>query len=202
MSISTKRGDDGKTDLLFGRRVSKTDPRIVACGAIDELNAALGLARVHLKMSALKPWIAAIQDNLIILMGEVATEIEDLKKFREKGFKPVSAAMVDQLSEGVRQLEEDHGVSFKQWAIPGQAGSIGGASLDMARTICRRAEREVVSLDENGLIRNPYILQYLNRLSDLCWLMARLEERDALAAAAPATPAPGPSSPPPPASTP
>ncbi len=176
MSITTQKGDGGETDLLFGRRVPKTHPRVVTCGAIDELNASLGLARATTAVPLLGEWIASIQDALIVLMGEIATDIEDLPRFRDQGFQSVTTELVDDLTERVRVLEEDKGVSFKQWAIPGKAGNLAGAYLDLARTVCRRAEREVVKMTSEGLLLNPEIQRYLNRLSDLCWLMARFEE--------------------------
>ncbi len=177
MSISTKRGDDGETDLLFGRRVPKTHPRVIACGAIDELTASLGMARATTKSDLVQERIASIQDTLIILMGEVMTESEDLPRFQEAGFQTITEAMADQLTEWVRELEEDHAINFKQWAIPGKAGNSAGAALDIARTICRRAEREVLKLVQSGQILNPAIQHYLNRLSDVCWLLARFEEQ-------------------------
>ena len=178
MSISTKRGDGGETDLMFGKRVSKTHPRVVANGAIDELNAALGLARVWAAQSLTKEWLPEIQSDLITIMGEVATLPEDLEQFVDKGFKRVTETYVDKLSAWVRELEEEKGIDFKRWAVPGAAGNAAGAGLDLARTICRKAERMVAMLNESGEMKTPCVLQYLNRLSDLCWLLARYEERE------------------------
>ena len=171
MSISTKRGDDGQTDLMFGRRVSKSDQRVAAYGAADELNAALGLVRVSDCEEMTRTLVPSIQEDLIILMGELATDPEDHPRYLDSGFKLVSTEMTDRLGAEVDRIERDFEIKFKGWALPGEAGLLGAAHLDVARTVCRRAEREAAILtggdDEVG--------RYLNRLSDLLWLLARLE---------------------------
>ena len=172
MSISTKRGDGGETDLMFGRRVSKADPRVAAYGAVDELNSALGLVRVAdcSEMVAVT-MVPARQKELVTLMGELATDPSDLPRYLEAGFEQVAAPMVERIGGEVARIESEFEISFKGWAMPGDAGRSGAAHLDVARTICRRAEREVVLLGaENG-----EIVRYLNRLSDLLWLLARVE---------------------------
>lgn len=172
MSISTKRGDDGGTDLMFGRRVSKSEQRVAAYGAVDELNAALGLVRAA-GCSARVPdeLLSQIQNELIVLMGELATDPQDLPRYLESGFSQVDGEMVGRIGGEVERVERDYELSFKGWALPGDAGLLGAAQLDMARTICRRAEREVVLLEQE----NPEIVRFLNRLSDLLWLLARVE---------------------------
>jgi cob(I)alamin adenosyltransferase len=172
LSISTKKGDGGETDLMFGRRVSKSDQRVAANGAVDELNAALGLVRVSGCSRMIGgEMVPAFQDELIILMGELATDPVDLERYLEAGFTQVSEEMVARLGGEVDRIERDFVITFKGWALPGEAGSARAAHLDMARTICRRAEREVVLLGAE----NAEIVRYLNRLSDLLWLLARLE---------------------------
>ena len=150
MSIATRRGDRGETDLLFGRRVAKTDFRVEACGALDELNAALGLARAA---PGAKPEIigaiAVFQADLVILMGEVATDSEDLKRYDESGFRHVDGEMVGLLDKRVEEIENELGVRFEKWAMPGEAGDPCGAGLDFARTVGRRAERRVLALAES-----------------------------------------------------
>ncbi|MFT5852843.1 MAG: cob(I)alamin adenosyltransferase [Verrucomicrobiales bacterium] len=158
---------------MFGRRVSKGDQRVAAYGAVDELNAALGLVRTAGDSSEMvaSELVPAFQKDLIVLMGELATASEDLERYLESGFEQVSSEMVDRLSAEVDRTERDCDITFKGWALPGEAGLMGAAFLDQARTICRRAEREVVLLGaENG-----EIVRYLNRLSDLLWLLARVE---------------------------
>ncbi len=171
MSIATKTGDDGTTGLMYGRRVAKTHPRIVANGAVDELNAALGVVRATLDDVVITDAILSIQKELVTLMGEVAVDAEDRERYEKGGFRFVTSAMVDRLTGFIDDLEKNHKISYRGWATPG--ATAGSATLDVARTICRRAEREVVALSESGVNVNPEIIRYLNRLSDLSWLWAR-----------------------------
>ena len=174
MSIATKTGDAGETSLMYGRRVPKTDARVDAYGCVDELNAALGLARVTASDSFVTEEIHAVQKELINVMGELATDPADLDRYAKDGFQLTSASMVDRLTSVVDDLEKNKLGRFKGWAVPGS--SLDGAALDLARTVCRRAERRVALLMENTAKCNPEILRYLNRLSDLCWLLARYTE--------------------------
>jgi len=174
MSIATKTGDDGRTALMFGRRVSKNDSRVAAYGTVDELNAALGMVRAFVEDPLVAEPIFANQKELVILMGELAVDPEDAQRYVEKNFPVVTTAMVDRLTSSVDDLEGNHRISYQHWATPG--ATKGSACLDMARTICRRAEREIVSLQEGGGAVNPETIRYLNRLSDLCWLYARWVE--------------------------
>jgi cob(I)alamin adenosyltransferase len=177
MSISTERGDDGETDLLYGRRVSKTHPRVIAGGAIDELNAALGLVRVvgggEKDLAVL---LELIQRDLINLMGEVALLEEDRERYLEGDAIVIDAEAVEKLADEVRSMEKNSELKFTGWALPGAGGSEVAARLDFARTVCRRAERELAGLLESGEVSNTQLLRYLNRLSDLCWLLARRAE--------------------------
>lgn len=174
MSIATKTGDLGSTALMFGRRVSKTHPRVAAYGAVDELNSALGMVRAFCGDDAISSRVYEVQKELVILMGELAVDPADRERYAEKGFHFVQAAMVDALTVQVDDLEKNHRISFKHWATPGSTQP--SAVLDIARTACRRAERQVVALHEGGGEVNPEIIRYLNRLSDLCWLWARWGE--------------------------
>ena len=176
MSIATKRGDSGSTDLMYGRRVSKSDPRVGAYGAVDELNAAIGVARAHCGNPEILSIIEAVQDGLIILMGEMATHGDDRERYQKDGFKFVDACAVEILTSHVDRIESDLNIRFKGWAIPGKDTSPCAAFLDVARTICRRAEREAVCFRENGGMLSDEIIGYLNRLSDLFWLLARWED--------------------------
>ena len=170
MSIATKTGDDGTTGLLFNRRVPKTDLRVEAYGAVDELNAALGMARALAGDLFIAQPIFSIQKELVTLMAEMAVSDEDRSRFFEKGFASVTAEMVERLTALIVDLEKNHKVDFKGWATPGATPAC--AALDVARTVCRRAERRVVELQP----QNREIMRYLNRLSDLCWLYARFLE--------------------------
>ncbi len=177
MSITTKRGDRGQTDLMYGRRVAKTDIRIAAYGGVDELTSALGLARAQ--ATGPHAWvadeIARIQDEIIALMGELATDPQDLPRYEKDGHPRIGDAQVERVGEIGRAIEKA-GLRFKGWVIPGAAGSPLGAALDFARAIARRAERDVVDLAESETDFNEAIIRYLNRLSDVLWLMARKAE--------------------------
>lgn len=177
MSIATKTGDAGETSLMYGRRVSKTDPRVDAYGCVDELNAALGVVRVTATDRFIADQVFAIQKELITVMGELATAHEDLARYQSDGFQLTSTTMVDRLTAVVDELEKDKLLHFKGWAIPGS--TMVSAALDVARTVCRRAERRVAALGANGAATNPEVLRYLNRLSDLCWLLGRYAEKTA-----------------------
>jgi cob(I)alamin adenosyltransferase len=175
MSIATKTGDSGETALMYGRRVSKSNPRVNAYGCVDELNAALGLARVVASDNFIAEQIYDIQKELIIVMGELATAPEDLERYLKDGYQLTTAEMVDRLTSVIDDLEKDKLLHFKDWAIPGN--TLVSAALDLARTTCRRAERCVTSLVEVTKNMNDEILRYLNRLSDLCWLLGRYAEK-------------------------
>lgn len=156
---------------MYGRRVSKSDPRVAAYGSVDELTAALGLARAISSDKFVSEQILAVQNDLIIMMGELATAPADLERYRKDGFKEITAAMVERVGEVIAQLEEDKSLYPKDWVIPG--GNTVSAALDFARTTARHAERGVVSLSD----LNPAVLRYLNRVSDLCWILARYVEK-------------------------
>jgi cob(I)alamin adenosyltransferase len=173
MSIVTKRGDRGTTRLMYNRRVSKSHPRVEAYGVVDELNAAMGLARATAADDYVRGHLRAIQGDLVVLMGELATVRDDLPRYVKDGHGLVTAAMTARLDGLVAEIEAAK-VSARGWALPG--ANAGSATLDFARTVCRRAERRVCSLQEADQLQNTEILVYLNRLSDLLWLFARRSE--------------------------
>jgi cob(I)alamin adenosyltransferase len=175
MSIATKTGDKGETSLMYGRRVSKTDHRVDAYGCVDELNSALGVARAAVSDESVRAEIVAAQKELITVMGELATAPQDLERYRKDGFEITTSAMVDRVTAVINKIEESEKMKFKDWVIPG--GSFPSAALDLARTTCRRAERRVATLVNDDKNFNVEILRYLNRLSDLCWLLARKVEQ-------------------------
>lgn len=174
MSIATKTGDTGTSALMYGRRVPKTAPRVSAYGAVDELNAALGMVRAFVESPFIARPVFFIQNELVILMGELAVADEDRERYEKDGYDFVTAPMVDALTALIDDLEKNHQLKFDHWATPGE--NKGSALLEVARTTCRRAERRVVMLAEIGQHLNPEIIRYLNRLSDLCWLWARYLE--------------------------
>ena len=174
MSIVTKTGDQGDTSLMYNRRVSKCHSRVEAYGQVDELNAAIGLARASATQPAITEYLLSIQKDLVILMGELATAVEDLPRYLKDGFERVTPELVGRL-EAIVRVVEGQNITFHGWATPGQ--SIASATLDVARTVCRRAERRVCALEVAGQLDNREIVIYLNRLSDLLWLLARLSEK-------------------------
>jgi cob(I)alamin adenosyltransferase len=177
MSIATRTGDKGNTGLMYNRRVSKSHPRVEAYGCVDELNSAIGLARATTAEAFVKENLLAIQKDLVTLMGELATAVEDLPRYVKDGYSLVTSQMTAKLDHLVRDIEAQK-VTYHGWATPGD--SPASAALDLARTTCRRAERRVVALQEADLLQNSEIIIYLNRLADLLWLFARwVETRDA-----------------------
>jgi cob(I)alamin adenosyltransferase len=179
MSIATKTGDGGTTGLMYHRRVAKTHARVEACGAIDELNSALGLARATAMEKFVSENLLWIQKSLVDVMGEVGVLTEDLPRYKKDGYSIVAPEMTAKLDVLVREIEAQK-VSFKGWATPGATQN--SAALDLARTVCRRAERRVCALREAGELENAEIVIYLNRLSDLLWLFARWVETKSPAA--------------------
>ena len=159
---------------MFGRRVPKSDHRVDAYGCVDELNSALGLARATAKDEWVREQVLAAQKELITLMGELATAPEDSERYQKDGFGITTKAMVDRLTGVVDEIEKDNSLHPKDWVIPGN--SLESAALDLARTSCRRAERRVATLKNV----NGEVLRYLNRLSDLCWLLARKAEKTSI----------------------
>ena len=175
MSIVTKTGDNGETSLMYGRRLSKADPRVDAYGSIDELTAALGLARSSSPDKLISDEILAAQKDLIVVMGELATAPSDLERYAKDGFQLTTSAMVDRITAVILDLEKDKSLYPKDWVIPGATAP--SASLDFARATCRRAERHIAALSTTEKDFNPEILRYVNRLSDLCWILARRAEK-------------------------
>ena len=173
MSIATKTGDNGTTGLMYGHRVPKNDPRVEACGTLDELNAALGLARAHATEKFVSENLFWIQKSLVDVMGEVGGLPQDLSRYEKGGFTLIKPELTAKLDALVKEIESQN-VSFKHWATPGENKS--SAALDVARTVCRRAERRVYDLAAAGGLPNAEILIFLNRLSDLLWLFARWTE--------------------------
>lgn len=175
MSVITKRGDEGQTDLMFRKRISKTDARLEAYGSIDELNSALGLARAAGLREESEETINSVQEKLIGLMGELATLEEDLPEYDRRGYKRISEDDLDWIEGKAKKIEEEGNIRFRGWSRPGKDITLGGAHLDMARTICRRAERRIAVLREAQQLSNVTSAIFVNRLSDLIWLLARCE---------------------------
>ena len=171
MSIATKTGDGGQTGLAGGVRVSKASLRVESYGTVDELNSVLGLARSHCEDGDLRERTKLIQRELFRVGSALATPPNS-----RKPQVPVPDDLVDGLTKQVYELEALEGM-LSDWSLPGEHPA--GAFYDLARTVCRRAERCAVRLMESGEAVEPNVIMYLNRLSDLLWLYARKLEVDA-----------------------
>lgn len=165
--VYTKTGDEGLTSLVGGMRVSKASSRVDAYGDVDELNAALGLARRLVRNSRVNNILEAVQKDLFIVGAELASPPGlDVPRVHEDRIKALESA----IDEFLLDLEP-----LKEFILPG--GNAGGANLHFARTVARRAERKIVKLMEEEEVRKE-VLVYMNRLSDLLFVMARIENRE------------------------
>jgi cob(I)alamin adenosyltransferase len=173
-SITTRAGDDGTTSLLYGQRVPKDHPQIEAVGACDELNVALGAARLQGLPAETDHLLRLVQENLIALMAEVACAEADTAKFLASKFARLEAEDVVRL-DAVAAAIESRRPAAGGWARPG--ASPAATALDQARVTARRAERRMAALPALDRHLRPVTLQFINRLSDLLWLLAREAER-------------------------
>jgi cob(I)alamin adenosyltransferase len=172
-SIATRTGDDGTTALLYGQRVPKDHPQIAAVGALDELNAALGFAKATRPAGSSSDEISRLQQELVAFMGEVACAEVNAARYDESNFAKINAEALARLDTAVAAIEA-RSPKFDGWATPG--ANLHAAALDLARTAARRAERQLITLPHHGRSVRPVLVQYLNRLSDLLWLMGREAE--------------------------
>lgn len=173
MRFYTGKGDQGTTDLL-GERVGKEDPRIAALGSLDETSSALGLARALAAMGRTRELVIEAQRDLYQVMAELAFTDglrPDAYRLEDERVRWLEGA-TDEVSEAVEMP--------RAFVLPGE--SVAGAALDVARTVARRAEREVVALAKAEVVTNLQILRYLNRLSSLLFVLARAEDEAAGAA--------------------
>ena len=164
--IYTRRGDDGSTGLFGGPRVRKDDLRVAAYGDVDELNSALGVAREEVPAGDLRALIDALQSELFTLGAQLATPDAEAAP---KAVPRITAEQIDRLEREIDRLTEEL-PPMKNFILPG--GSRAGAALHFCRTVCRRAERKVVELAESSPVPEE-ALAYVNRLSDLLFVMAR-----------------------------
>lgn len=173
VKIYTKTGDRGDTGLFDGSRVSKHSPRVIAYGDVDELNAILGLALAFIREDEeLRTCLLDVQRDLFVVGAQLADPSARVEAKRgEKASFPEDK--VTQLEQWIDQFEE-HLPPLRQFILPG--GSKGGATLHHARTVCRRAERNVVALSQHVEVA-PRLIMYMNRLSDLLFVAARLENQ-------------------------
>lgn len=168
--VYTRKGDDGTTGLGGGQRVSKDSLRVRAYGAVDELNSAIGVALAHGLSPRLAEFLASVQNELFHLGSDLCFIEEDKTKYDipqiEQRHLEKMERLIDELNAVVGPLEN--------FILPG--GSPAAATLHLARTICRRAERDAISLAHDDTI-GPFVVSYLNRLSDALFVMARYENK-------------------------
>jgi cob(I)alamin adenosyltransferase len=169
-TIYTRTGDEGETSLGGGQRVPKDSARVAAYGTVDELNSAIGVAVAHGLMPRLMEILPVIQNELFHLGSDLAFREEDKQTYP---LPQIEERHAQKLEELIDELNEVVG-PLQNFILPG--GSIGAAQLHAARTICRRAERAVATLEREEPI-GPWVMPYLNRLSDLLFVMARYENR-------------------------
>jgi cob(I)alamin adenosyltransferase len=168
--VATRTGDGGETSLFGKGRVRKTDPRIEALGDLDETQAVIGLARSLAPRSSLGRELLELQRGLYLVMAEVATPSDDLGRLKER-LDGASVARLDKVLETLKQKTPIAG----RFVIPGENRI--AASLDQARTVARRAERRVVECVDAGYLSAGDLLPWLNRLSDVLFVLARASER-------------------------
>jgi cob(I)alamin adenosyltransferase len=166
--IYTKTGDDGTTGLLYGGRVPKDDPAAEAYGTTDEAVAALGAARVVADRAGSEE-ILALQRELFVVGADLATNPDGRARL-EPGVSLVTPGMTERLERRIDELVEQRPLP-NAFVVPG--ANPASAALDLARSVVRRAERRVVSMEREGREVNPEVRRYLNRLSDLLFVLAR-----------------------------
>lgn len=167
----SKKGDKGETSLLGGQRVPKFDPRPDTYGTLDEASSVLGVARAATKNQRIREILLGVQKNLLTLGAVLSTLPEDLDKLKITiGESDVSRieALIDDLQKNVTLKNE--------FIYPGE--TVISAQIDVGRTIIRRAERKAAKLKADGLLDNEYVHQYLNRLADMLFTLARYEEQN------------------------
>jgi cob(I)alamin adenosyltransferase len=172
MKIYTKKGDDGTTGLLYGGRVGKDDVRTEVYGTLDETVSALGLARGAGLSERVEEIVVRIQREMFMVGAQLATSADNQGKLQQ-GISKVDASMTEQAEEDIDELLEEHPLP-QEFILPG--ASLASAGLDVARSTVRRAERQAVVMSRQGLIDDPEVLRYLNRVSDLLFALARYDE--------------------------
>ncbi len=171
MKIYTKTGDDGMTSLFSGGRVSKTHLRVESYGTVDELNSIIGVARAHKPHKQTGDWLEQVQTHLFYLGADLATPLDAKADWVVR----MDTEKVDWLEQTIDQMTADL-PELKNFILPG--GNLAAAQLHVARTVCRRAERCVLTLGAHEPI-GDFVVPYLNRLSDFLFTLARWENHQA-----------------------
>ena len=165
----SKRGDKGETSLLGGQRVPKYDPRPETYGVLDEASSVMGVAKAMTRSQKIKDILFAVQKDLLMMGAELSALSGDVKKLSKR----IGEADVQRIEDLIDDLQKD--VKLKnEFIYPGE--TVVSAQIDVARTIIRRAERNAAKMKDDGLVKNPEIHKYLNRLADMLFTLARYEE--------------------------
>ena len=174
-AVATGKGDDGTTGLLFGGRIPKDDLRTEAYGSVDEAVAALGLARIRLTeagLTELSELVLRLQRELFVVGAELATNPSAVDRLKD-GVSRVSEAMLEGLEAALARLEREIEMP-REFIVPGESDA--SAALEVARTVVRRAERRIVTLERETATAGSWVVPYVNRLADLLWVLARATE--------------------------
>jgi cob(I)alamin adenosyltransferase len=174
VKIYTKKGDDGTTGLLYGGRISKDDIRAEVYGTLDETCSALGVARAAGLVPRVEEIVVRLQRELFVTGAELATS-EDNRAKLQPGVSKVTPDMTERAEAEIDALLEEHPLP-QEFILPGETP--GSAGLDLARSTVRRAERQTVAMNRAGLLGDPEVLRYVNRVSDLLFALARYEEAE------------------------
>ncbi len=168
MSIVTRNGDGGQTRLIFGERVSKSHLQVEAYGAQDEVNAFLGLARASCADERTRQTLETLQRNTFVIGAELASPAAERHKLKTR-VSPEMTAHLDELVAEIERLPD----LLNDWVLPG--ATTDGAAIDCARVVARRAERSAIRLleAEDSFEESAELLRYLNRVSDVLWLLGR-----------------------------
>lgn len=174
MKIYTRKGDDGTTGLLYGGRIDKDDARTEVYGTLDETVSALGLGRAGGLTQRVEEIVVRIQREMFVVGAQLATSSENQHKL-QPGVSKVTDEMTKRCETDIDELLAEHPLPG-EFILPGATN--GSAGLDVARSTVRRAERQAVAIDRAGLLPDPEVLKYLNRVSDLLFALARYEEAE------------------------
>lgn len=166
----SKKGDQGETSLLWGQRVPKFDPRPETYGVLDEASSVMGVARAMTNSKKIKDILLDVQKDLLVMGAELSCTPEDVERLSRR----ISPTDAERLEGLIGELQHDVTLK-KEFIYPGE--TVVSAQIDVARTVIRRAERHAARLKHEGLVNNPHIHEYLNRLADMLFVLARWEEQ-------------------------
>lgn len=172
MSVTTKTGDKGITSLYLGGRIWKDDPRVELYGTLDELCSFLGLSKSLIQERRTKRLIESIQRDLFVIGAEIATKGKFIAKLEDR----IGVSYIRRIEKAIKDIESKNVFEECCFYLPGE--NLVSSTLDIARTVTRRAERLIVTLKRKGTLKSKHILIYTNRLSDLLYLLARSHEKN------------------------